>query len=78
VGAFLAVLNLPVLAATFAYITNQRDNNASVINTANNTVVATVAVGCQPVGAAVTPARAHVADIRFADHDDGDFVFVPG
>jgi YVTN family beta-propeller protein len=33
-----------------AYVANQNSNNVSVINTTTNTVVATVAVGTQPVG----------------------------
>jgi YVTN family beta-propeller protein len=39
-----------------AYVTNQTSNNVSVINTANNTVVATVNVGLGPIGAASGPA----------------------
>lgn len=35
-------------AAPFAYITNSDSNNVSVIDTAANTVVATVAVGNGP------------------------------
>ena len=42
-------------AAPFAYITNDGDNTVSVIDTATNTVTATVNVGSGPVGVAVTP-----------------------
>ncbi len=49
-------------AAPFAYITNMSGNNVSVIDTATNTVVATVAVGVTPLGVAVSP--------------DGSFVYV--
>ena len=38
-----------------AYITNSGDNTVSVINTATNTVTATVPVGTGPYGVAVTP-----------------------
>jgi YVTN family beta-propeller protein len=44
------------------YITNFNSDNVSVIDTATNTVVATVQVGNSPAGIAVTP--------------DGDFVYV--
>lgn len=36
-------------SAQLAYIPNQNDNNMSVINTATNSVVATVAVGQDPM-----------------------------
>ena len=42
-------------AAPFAYITNQDSNNVSVIDTATNTVTATVPVGHSPEGVAVSP-----------------------
>jgi YVTN family beta-propeller protein len=49
-------------AAPFAYITNSGSNNVSVIDTATNTVIATVSVeshpsgvGAWPAGVAVTP-----------------------
>ena len=47
-------------AQPFAYITNQSNNNVSVINTATNTVVATVAVGAAPFGVGVNPAGTSV------------------
>ena len=34
---------------------NQGSNDVTVINTATNTVVATIPVGSQPIGPAVTP-----------------------
>src|SRR5204862_426098 len=43
-----------------AYITNLNDNTVSVIDTASNTVTATVPVGTFPNGVAVTPDGAHV------------------
>ena len=42
-------------AQTRAYVTNYVDNTVSVIDTATNTVVATIPVGIQPLGVAVTP-----------------------
>ncbi|MFA7522924.1 MAG: YncE family protein [Halothiobacillaceae bacterium] len=51
-------------AAPFAYITNGGDNTVSVIDTATNAVTATVAVGSQPDGVAVSPdgTRVYVAN----------------
>lgn len=43
-------------AAPFAYITNRNSNTVSVIDTATNTVTATVNVGSYPIGVAVNPA----------------------
>jgi YVTN family beta-propeller protein len=42
-------------AAPFAYVANYQSDSVSVIDTASNTVVATVPVGSQPVGVAITP-----------------------
>jgi YVTN family beta-propeller protein len=66
-SAVLSLLLLPTLAAhatPFAYITNNGSNNVSVIDTASNTVTATVAVGPNPTGVAVHPAgtRVYVAN----------------
>jgi YVTN family beta-propeller protein len=36
-----------------AYVTNYNSNNVSVVNTATNTVVATVAVGTKPLVVAI-------------------------
>ena len=41
--------------ATYAYITNGESNTVSVIDTATNTVTATVPVGSEPEGIAVSP-----------------------
>src|SRR5690349_11096108 len=43
------------LAQTNAYVSNRGDNTVSVINTAANTVTATIPVGSNPNGIAVTP-----------------------
>ena len=40
---------------TRAYVTNFNSNTVSVINTATNTVTATIAVGANPDGVAITP-----------------------
>ena len=40
-------------AAPFAYIAN--GNNVSVVDTATNPIIATIAVGSNPYGGAVTP-----------------------
>ena len=47
-----------------AYVTNSLSNSVSVLDTATNTVVATVAVGAQPQGVAIRPdgARAYVTN----------------
>ena len=56
-ASLLLMLSPWVLSAqNFAYVTNANDNTVSVIATASNTVVATVPVGNQPVGVAITPA----------------------
>jgi YVTN family beta-propeller protein len=46
-------------AAPLAYVTNTGSNTVSVIDTATNSVVATVAVGLIPRGVAVTPDGKH-------------------
>ncbi len=55
----------PAAAQPFAYVTNGGSNNVSVIDTATNTVVATVAVGNLPFGVAITPdaALAYVVNV---------------
>ena len=58
--ALLAFSAALAQAAPFAYITNQGSNTVSVIDTASNTVTATVPVGSVPFGVAVTPDGAFV------------------
>ena len=53
--ALLALSATLARAEPFAYITNVSSNNVSVIDTASNTVTATVPVGIQPIGVAVAP-----------------------
>ncbi|RPJ72889.1 MAG: YncE family protein, partial [Alphaproteobacteria bacterium] len=50
----LIMVNI-VYAAPFAYITNSGNNTVSVIDTATDTVTATVPVGTNPFGVAVSP-----------------------
>jgi YVTN family beta-propeller protein len=46
---------LQVEARPFAYVANFNSNTVSVVNTRDNTVVATVNVGIGPNGVAITP-----------------------
>ena len=50
--------------AQHAYITNEGSSTVSVIDTATNTVIATIPVGSHPQGVAVTPdgSRVYVAN----------------
>ncbi|MDP9849276.1 beta-propeller fold lactonase family protein [Streptosporangium lutulentum] len=50
----LTALPAHAAAQTFAYITNYDSDSVSVIDTATNTVTATIAVGGHPAGAAVS------------------------
>jgi YVTN family beta-propeller protein len=63
-AVILSVMAGTAHAAPFAYITNRNSNNISLIDAATNTVVATVAVGTNPLGVAVNLAgtRAYVAN----------------
>ncbi len=56
-------------AAPFAYIANSGNNNVSVIDTATNTVTATVNVGNYPSGAAVTPDETKVDVTNYNSND---------
>jgi YVTN family beta-propeller protein len=59
-----AVSALPAVAAPFAYVANRFDNTVSVIDTATKMVVATIPVGNNPSGIAVSPdgKRVYVAN----------------
>src|SRR5260221_6257510 len=61
----MALFAIPAQARIFAYVTNIFAITVSVIDTASNTVVATVAVGSGPFGVAITPdgTRAYVANL---------------
>ena len=56
----LALAAWPAEAAPFLYVANSGDGTVSVIDTATNMVVATVPVGVNPQGVAVTPDGTHV------------------
>jgi YVTN family beta-propeller protein len=62
--ALLLVLCAAAQAAPFAYISDSGSNAVSVIDTASNSVVATIAVGMQPIGVAVnaTATRVYVTN----------------
>src|SRR5688572_15404528 len=62
--AWCAGAGMPAAAAPFAYIPNSGNDTVSVIDTATNTVVATVAVGDRPMAVAVLPdgSRAYIAN----------------
>src|SRR5215831_4391865 len=53
------LVSTPAEAKPFAYVTNIGSGTVSVIDTATNTVVATVPVGGGPVGVAITPDGTH-------------------
>ena len=59
----------PVLAAPFAYITNEVSNDVSVIDLATNTVSATIPVGTTPKGVAVNPACTKVYVANYGSND---------
>ena len=52
---FLVMVTGLASATTYAYVPNSMDNNISVIDTATNKVIASVSVGDQPYGIAITP-----------------------
>jgi YVTN family beta-propeller protein len=64
-AALAIVLNVAPSRAQNAYITNETDGTVSVIATASNTVTATIPVGTQPYGTAVTPdgSKVYVANM---------------
>ena len=62
--AFLSCFPLSIVsyASTYAYISNNGDGTVSVIKTSDHTVSATITVGSEPLGVAVSP--------------DGEYVYV--
>src|SRR6202023_2400430 len=60
----LAQMTFAAHAQSFAYVTNASSSAVSVINTASNTVAATVGVGGRPVSVVITSdgTRAYVAN----------------
>src|SRR3990170_8404228 len=59
-------------AVPFAYVINRNSNDVSLINTATNTVIATIPVGALPQGIAVTPDGSEV----YVSHADAQAVFI--
>jgi YVTN family beta-propeller protein len=55
----MALWAMPTGAAPLAYVTDLRSNTVSVIDTATNTVVATVPVGESPRDVGITPDGTH-------------------
>lgn len=72
-GIFVSLLiamvafSLSANAQSFAYITNNSSKNVSVIDTATNTVVATVPVGNSPAQLAATPQGSFVYVTNYSD-----------
>ena len=71
--AFLMLVSLAG-ALPFAYITNAESNNVSVIDTTTNKVTATIPVGSNPMGVAISPdgtkvyvVNAHSNDVSIID-----------
>ena len=56
----IAALPIAIFAQPYAYVSNISGNNVSVVNTSNNTVVATIPVDPSPNGLAVSPNGASV------------------
>lgn len=53
-------------------VTNSADNTVSIVDTATNTVTATINVGTSPLGVAITPdgTRAYIANLGDGNFDD--------
>src|SRR5262249_61487809 len=66
----------PAVAKPFAYVTNSLSNFVSVIDTATNTVVATVPVGSFPQGVAIPPDGTNAYETK--DFSTTELVFAPG
>jgi YVTN family beta-propeller protein len=60
----IALRAVPARANPFAYVANRSDGTVSVIDTATNTVVGTIAEGDGPIAIAITPdgTRAYVTN----------------
>jgi YVTN family beta-propeller protein len=65
---WLGALASTAEAQPFAYVANYASNSVSVIATATNTVTATVAVGQNPFGVAVTPDGTHAYVTNASDN----------
>lgn len=67
IGGISNTWTAEVYASPFAYISNVGDNTVSVIDTASNTVVATVPVGHAPRGVAVNHTATRIYVTNWAD-----------
>ena len=65
----ILALTHSVLAAPFAYITNDGSNDVSVIDLATNAVTATIPVGSNPRGVAVSPTGTQVYVSNYGTND---------
>jgi YVTN family beta-propeller protein len=66
---FLFALSSQACADPFAYVTNATSHNVSVIDTETNTVIATVPVGTDPLGVAITPDGARAYVTNYSSHN---------
>ncbi|HEY9001013.1 MAG TPA: beta-propeller fold lactonase family protein [Mucilaginibacter sp.] len=59
-----ATITVMPQSVSYAYVANSADNTVSIVNTATNTVIATLNVGKYPTGVSVSPdgSRAYVTD----------------
>jgi len=64
----VALSGAHAMAAPFGYVTNFPDGTVSVIDAATNTVVATIPVGNEPFGVAVTPDGTQAYVVNLADN----------
>jgi YVTN family beta-propeller protein len=62
----------PAHAASLAYVSNSSGASVSVVDTATNTVVATIATGPRPIGLAITPDRTRL----YVANSDSDSISV--
>jgi YVTN family beta-propeller protein len=51
----MALMAVPAQAQPFAYVTNSSSSSVSVVNTATNSVTATIGVGSRPIGVTFSP-----------------------
>ncbi len=80
-GSLIILVLLVLLSGVFspayadmAYIANWNSNNVSVIDTSNNSVVATLAVGRSPQGIAVNPSGTRVYVTNSGSNPDSTIV----
>ncbi|RYY86660.1 MAG: hypothetical protein EOO15_13905, partial [Chitinophagaceae bacterium] len=66
-SAIAGTISVQAISGEMAYITNAADDNVSVINTATNTVVATIAVGNSPRGATLSLDGSRLYVSNFSD-----------